>query len=146
MSGEKVEAEGGSAIGDSVKEGLGPVPGGVDSDGPPERTGAPEAQTKDERGETGANEPEGTFAGVAAMDGAKPERDKNSGDPEACCLRIDAGGEAASKSGEAPAEGVLQVAAEEVLFKETDGEKAGDPLESVAQDVRAEEKPAVNDE
>ena len=50
------------------------------------------------------------------------------------------------ETGETTGKGVLEIAAGEVLFKQTDDEKAEEPGCTVAKDFAAEEKTAVDDE
>ena len=71
MSGEEMEFDHGTAVGDAAEEGLGPVPCGVEADGPPERAGAPETEAEDHGGETGREEADGRLAGIAAVDKAE---------------------------------------------------------------------------
>ena len=42
-----------AAVSDAVKKRLRPIPRSVQADGPPERTGAPEAEAEDEAGKSG---------------------------------------------------------------------------------------------
>ncbi len=50
------------------------------------------------------------------------------------------------ETGEAASEGVLKIAAGEVLFEQSDDEEAEEPASTVAKGFAAEEKTAVEDE
>jgi hypothetical protein len=101
---------------------------------------------EDERGEGSAEEAEGALAGIGAVYSAEAKGHEQGRDPEAEGVGVDSAGEAGGESGDAARERVLQIAAEEVLLKETDGEEAGYPEERIAKGVVGEEKAAVDDE
>src|SRR5271157_376304 len=73
VRGEEMVLDHESAVGDAVEEGLGPVPCGVEADGPPERAGAPEAEAEDQGGQASGEQSEGGLARVVAV--AKAEDD-----------------------------------------------------------------------
>src|ERR1700691_3255495 len=72
----------GAAVGYSVEERLGPVPRGVQADGPPERAGAPEAEAEDHGGETGGEQADGGFARVVAVAEAEEDGEDEGRGPE----------------------------------------------------------------
>ena len=51
VGGEEAALHEAAGVGDAVEEGLGPVPCGVEADGPPERAGAPEREDEDDSGQ-----------------------------------------------------------------------------------------------
>src|SRR6185437_8736174 len=53
VRGEQMSAGDQAAVGYAVKEGLRPVPGGMESDGPPDGPGAPEAEAEEQAEEAG---------------------------------------------------------------------------------------------
>src|ERR1022692_1962719 len=77
VGGEEMVLDHESAVGDTVEEGLGPIPRGVEADGPPERAGAPEAEAEDDSDQPGGEQSDGRFAGVLAM--AEAEEDGEDG-------------------------------------------------------------------
>src|SRR5579872_2493170 len=62
------------AVGDAVEEGVRPIPRGVEANGPPQRTGAPQAETEDHPGQTGREQSDGRFARVVAVAEAEENR------------------------------------------------------------------------
>ncbi len=60
------------AVWDAVEKGLCPIPRGVEADGPPERTGAPQAQAEDDADLSGGEQTDGRLAWVVSV--ARPKR------------------------------------------------------------------------
>ncbi len=75
MGGEEMELDEGSAVGYAVEKRLRPVPRGVEADGPPERTGAPEAEAEEESDKAGAEQADGGLAGIGSVAEAEEERE-----------------------------------------------------------------------
>ena len=146
VRGEQVEFDHRAAVGYAVEEGLGPVPCGVEADGPPEGAGAPEAEAEDHSGESGGDEADGGLARVAAVAGAEEEGEDQGSAPEAECRAVGSLEGPAVEAGEAAGECVLKIAAGEVLLEQADDEEAYEPCRCVADDVAAEEKARVDDE
>lgn len=138
--------EDGSAVGDAEEDGLAIVPCGVHADGPPQGSGSPQAEAEDQRGNSRADESRGAFAGVGAVDCSKAERDDEGRDPEADRTRIGGAWKIPDETGEATSQRVLEIAAEEIFLKESDGEEAGNPEKKVVKNRRTEEQSAVDNE
>ena len=83
MGGEQMEGNHVAGVCDTEDKRLGPVPGGVEADGPPERAGSPEGEAEDEADEAGGDEAKGTFADVVFVAEAEDEGEEGGGDPEA---------------------------------------------------------------
>ena len=131
VGGVEVTLHHGAGVGYAVEEGLSPVPGGVEANGPPERPGAVEGEAEDQAGQTGGEESEGGFAWVALMAEAEEEGEDESGGPEAEGVAVSGVEEGSIKAGEAAGEGVLEIAAGKVLLEAADEGKAEGPEESV---------------
>ena len=71
VAGEEMVLSGKSAVGDSVNEGLAPIPCAVEADGPPQRSSAPQAQAPDHASQAGGEQSDGRFSWVVAMAEAK---------------------------------------------------------------------------
>jgi hypothetical protein len=118
----------------------------VAADGPPEGTGAPEAEAEDEAGEAGGDQSDGRFARILAVTKTEEDGQDERGGPVAKCLvmagleepRIDAG-DATGKSEE-------DLATSEVLLQKTDQEEAQEPDCAVPEGPSAEKEAAVEDE
>jgi len=71
MAGEEMVLSGKPAVGDSVNEGLAPIPCAVEADGPPQRSSAPQAQAPDHASQAGGEQSDGRLPRVIAMAEAK---------------------------------------------------------------------------
>ena len=130
---EKVALGVGAGVCDAVEEGLGPIPGGVDANSPPEGAGAPEGEGEDSAGETYGEDARGGLSLVAEVSGhEEADGEDKGGDPEADDVGVlVGGGEGASKAGDAAGDGVLEIAAGEELLKQADEEKDKSPFGGV---------------
>ena len=146
MGGEQMVSDHGAAVGDTEEEGLRPVPGGVQADRPPQGAGAPEAEGEEEADKGGGEEADGALARVGAVAEAEDGGEDQGGGPEAEGVGAVRGGDGAEEGGETAGEGVLEIAAEEELFKEADDQEAEGPDGGVAGDCRAGEQEAIEDE
>ena len=135
-----------SAVSDTVEEGLGPIPRGVESDGPPERAGTPEAEAEDHSAQSGGEQSDGRFARVAAVAEAEQDGQDCGRGPEAQGWAVTGLEGPLIEAGEAARERVLDVAAGEVLLLQADQEEAEQPDGAVAENVAAKEQAAVDDE
>ena len=72
-----------AAVADTVEEGLGPVPRGVGTDGPPERARPPQTEYEREAKETNGDQTEWALSGVIAVAYAEDGAQDESGSPEA---------------------------------------------------------------
>ncbi len=82
VGGEEVVLHHESAVGHAIQERLGPIPRGVEADGPPERAGAPETEEKEHGSQACGEQPDGRFTGVLAVAEAEEEGQDDSGGPE----------------------------------------------------------------
>jgi hypothetical protein len=131
-----------SAVGNAAKEGLGPVPGGVEADGPPERAGAPEAEAEDQGDQYDGEQSDGIFA----VGKAEKEGQDHGGSPEGerfAGARLNGPRVEAS---DAAGQRVLDVAPEKRLLEQADEKKAKQPDCPITENVGTKEQAAVDDE
>ena len=62
-----------STVGDAVEKGLPPIPRGVEADGPPKRTGTPQAEAEDHPGQEDGEQSDRGFAGVVGVADAEQD-------------------------------------------------------------------------
>ena len=109
----------GAAVGDGEEIGFAPVEAGVKADGVPEIAGAIEREGKKDADESDAGRADGTFTGIAEVDGAKSQGKNEGGGPEADAVR----------------ESELRVPAEQELLEESYGRKEHKVKKSPAQNA-----------
>src|SRR5665213_2444070 len=118
MGGEEMAARHQAAVRHAIEKGLRPVPGGVEADGPPQRSGAPEAEAEEKAGETRGEQAERRLARIAAVSYAEEIGQRGGGGPEAECVRVARAEMPAIESAKATRQGELQIAAAEELLLE----------------------------
>src|SRR5208282_5753819 len=146
VGGEETVLDHGPAVGNTVKEGLRPVPRGVEADGPPERAGAPKTEAEDQADQAGGEQSDGGLTRVAPVAEAEEEGAEDGRGPEAQGFAVAALEQPLVNAGEAARQGVLQVTAGEVLLGQADQHEGEQPERSVTKSVAAEEQALVNDE
>src|SRR6185437_4368134 len=147
VSGEQAVGADAATVCDAEEEGLRPVPRSVQTDGPPQRAGAPQAEGEHQARTTGAEKADGGLARIQAMHEAKAEGDEHGRAPETDCLNVAAGGrDMADESRQAICQAELQIAAEEKLLKEADADKADCPHEAIANRRQRAQQNAGEDE
>jgi len=139
VGGEEAVLDHEAAVGDAEEEGLRPVPGGVETDGPPESAGAPEAEAEDHAGEAGGEQANGRLAVVIAVAEAEEEGETDGGGPETEDFAVTGLEEPEIEAGETASKGVKEEAAGEVLLEETDTEEAQEPDSAIEEDIGAKE-------
>lgn len=127
VRGEEAALHESSGVGDAVEERLGPVPCGVEADGPPERAGAPQGNDENDAGEEDLEEAEGVFASVVGVGKDEERGGEEGGDPEGDGAGV-AGCDAVADGYEAAGEGELKITAHGVLLREAD-QKERDELD-----------------
>jgi len=142
---EEASLEVTAAVGDAVEEGLAPVPCHMEADAPPERAGTPESNDEDEAGEEDLEESELGFASVGGVSDEEDGRGEDGGDPEGDGTSV-SGGDEIAEADHAAVEGELEIAAEEVLLKETDKEEGGEDGEAPAEDGGSVEESRIEGE
>ena len=118
----------------------------MESDGPPERAGAPEAEAEDHGSETGGEQADGGFSRVVAVAEAEEDGKDEGRGPEAERGAVASLERPFVDAGEAAGQSVLEVAASEVLLEQANHEEAEEPECAVTDCSRAEEETAVDDE
>lgn len=146
MSGEEMVLDHGSAVGDPIEEGLGPVPCGVEPDRPPQRAGAPETEAENHRGQAGRKQSDRRFTWILAVAKSEEDGQDDGGSPEAERFAVARFKSPPVNAREATRECVLDVAAGEVLLKQPDQEKAEQPHCPVTEYIAAKEEAAVDHE
>ena len=146
MGGEEAVLNHEPTVGDAVEKGLAPVPRGVEADGPPERAGAPEAETEDHAGEKDGEQPDGGFARIPGMAEEEEDGEDDGGSPETPGGAVTGFESPLIEASQAAGERVLEVAAGEVLLEHANQEEAGQPDGSVLENVAAKQQPGVKDE
>src|SRR5271166_321808 len=134
-----------SAVGGAVEEVLRPIPRGVEADSPPQRTGAPQAEAKDEADQSGGKQSHGRFADVALVAETEQEREDEGRGPESQGCAVAGLERPLVEAGEAAGECVLGVAAGDVLLEQANQKKTEQPDCAVADNVAAKEQAAVDD-
>src|ERR1035437_10153912 len=135
-----------SAVGDAQEEGLRPVPCGVEADRPPQRAGAPETEAKHHADQAGREHADRRFAWILAVAEAEEEGQDHGGSPETERSAVARFKSPPVETSETAREGVLEVAAAEVLLEQADQEKAEQPRGPVTKNIAAKEQAAVDDE
>src|SRR5438105_8937282 len=143
MRGEQVVLDHDAAVCYAVEEGLGPVPRGMEADGPPERAGAPETEAKDEADEACGQQADGRLFGIFAVSETEADGEEQRAGPEAEPLGGAGLEEPRINTGEATGEGKEQVTAGEILFEQRDHEEAQEPERAVAKGRAAGEQATV---
>jgi hypothetical protein len=122
MRSEETALHEAAAIGYTIEEGLCPVPGHVEADGPPERAGAPERGDKNDTDDEDLKEAEFVFAAVVRMGQKKESRGYGGGKPEGDSAGVPPG-DGIADANEAPCEGELEIAAKGILLDKADEEE-----------------------
>src|ERR1035441_398556 len=146
VGGEKMALRHSSAVGDAPEEGLRPVPCGVEADRPPQRAGAPETEAKHHADQAGREHADRRFARILAVAEAEEEGQDHGGSPETERSAVARFKSPPVETSETAREGVLEVAAAEVLLEQADQEKAEQPRGPVTKNIAAKEQAAVDDE
>ncbi len=82
MRGEKMMLDHDSTVGNAVKKGLGPIPGCMEPNGPPEGPGAPKAETENQSSKGGGDESDRRLARILAVTEAEKNREQSCACPE----------------------------------------------------------------
>src|ERR1017187_201440 len=146
VGGEKMVLRHSSAVGDAPEEGLRPVPCGVEADRPPQRAGAPETEAKHHADQAGREHADRRFAWIPAGAEAEEEGQDHGGRPETERSAVARFKSPPVETSETAREGVLEVAAAELLLEQADQEKAEQPRGPVTKNIAAKEQAAVDDE
>src|ERR1017187_4637182 len=144
--GEEVGRRHSSAFGDGPEEGLSPVPCGVEADRPPQRAGAPETEAKHHADQAGREHADRRFAWILAVAEAEEEGQDHGGSPETERLAVARFKSPPAKASETAREGVLEVAAAEVLLEQADQKEAEQPHAPATKNIAAKEQATVDDE
>src|SRR5579872_3369064 len=116
------------------------------ANGPPQRTGAPKAETENHPTQAGREQSDRRFAWVTVVSEAKKSGDDYGGCPEAQGCTVTGFERPLVEPGESARERVLNIPTIDVLLKQSDQKEAKQPDSSIAENVTAKEQTAVDNQ